>query len=159
MKIQSVPKLEFCAARLGTRLYQSVIKSIGQTPVVIEETFAWTDSTIVLCWLSKEPSHLSTFVSNRIIEVRSENKRNWNHVCSEENPADLATRGYNPDEINQHDLWWNGTKWLIPGAFPKSLSIVETSEELRKLTLIARITRIYTSVAHRENQKKLLLIC
>ena len=51
VKTQSVPTLELCAALLGTRLYQSVIKSIGQTPAVIEGTFAWTDSTIVLCWL------------------------------------------------------------------------------------------------------------
>ena len=58
---------------------------------------------------------------------------NWNHVCSEENPADPASREINPDEINQHDLWWNGPKWLLTGAFPKTLSIVETSEELKKV--------------------------
>ena len=60
---------------------------------------------------------------------------NWNHVCSEENPADPVLRGINPDEINQHDLWWNVPKCLIPGEFPKTLSIVETSEELKKSTL------------------------
>ena len=111
VKTQSVPRLELCVALIGTRLYQSLIKSIGQTPVVIEKTFAWTDSTIVLCWLSKEPSRWSTFVSNRI----SGNKLNGNHVCSEETPAGPASRGINPDEINQHDLRWNGPKWLIRG--------------------------------------------
>ena len=98
MKTQTVPRLEYCAALLGTRLYQSVIKSIGQTPVVIEETFAWTDSTIVLCWLSKEASHWPTFVSNRSSECQNENKLNWNHVCSKENHADPESRGINPDE-------------------------------------------------------------
>ena len=49
LKTQSVLRLEVCAALLGTKFYQSVIKSIGQTPVVIEDTFALTDSTIVLC--------------------------------------------------------------------------------------------------------------
>ena len=141
---------------LGTRLYQFVIKSIGQTPVVIEETLAWTDSTIVLCWLSKEPSCWSTFVSNRISEIQSENKLNWNHVCSEENPADPASRGIDPDEINQHDLWWNGPKWLITGEFPKSLSIVETSEELKKSTLTTGITSLHTSVAHRDTKKDVI---
>ena len=117
VKTQSAPRLELCAALLGTRLYQSVIKSIGQTLVVIEETFAWTDSTIVMCWLSKEPSRWSTFVPNRISEIQSENKSSWNHVCFADNPADPASRGINPDEINQHDLWWNGSKWLIYGNF------------------------------------------
>ena len=156
VKTQSVPRLELCAALLGTRLYQSVIKSIGQTPVVIEKTFAWTDSTIVLCWLSKEPSRWSTFVSNRISEIQGENKLNWNHVCSEENPADPASRGINPDEINQHDLWWNGPKWLLTGAFPKTLSIVEKSEELKKSTLTTGITSLQTSVAHRDTKKDVI---
>ena len=69
VKTQSVPRLELCFALLGTKLFQSVIKSIAQTPVVIEEIFAWTDSTRVLCWLSKEPSRWSTFVSNRFSEI------------------------------------------------------------------------------------------
>ena len=83
VKRQSVPRLELCAALLGTRLYQSVIKSIGQTPVVSEETFAWTDSTIVLCWMSKEPSRGSNFVSKRIGLVQSANKLKWNQLCFE----------------------------------------------------------------------------
>ena len=81
---------------------------------------------------------------------------NWNHVCSEENPADPASRGINPDEINQHDLWWNGPKWLLTGEFPKTLSIVETSEELKKSTLTTGITSIQTSVAHRDTKKDVI---
>ena len=106
--------------------------------------------------ISKEPSCWSTFVSNRISEIQSENKLNWNHVCSEENPADPASRGINPDEINQHDLWWNGPKWLLTGEFPKTLSIVETSEELKKSTLTTGITSLQTSVAHRDTKKDVI---
>ena len=156
VKTQSVPRLELCATLLCTRLYQSVIKSIGQTPIVIEETIAWTDSTIVLCWLSKEPSRWSTFVSNRISEIQSENKLKWNHACSHENNADPASRGINPDEMNQHDQGWKGPKWLITGEFPKSLSIVETSEELKKSTLTTGITSLHTSVAYRNTKKDVI---
>ena len=48
VKTQSVPSLELCAALLDTSLFQPVVKSIAQTPLVIEETFACTDSVIVL---------------------------------------------------------------------------------------------------------------
>ena len=60
MKTLSVPRLELSAALLGTRLIQSVRKSFACIPVIAEETFAWTDTTIVLCSLSKEPSRWST---------------------------------------------------------------------------------------------------
>ena len=77
-------------------------------------------------------------------------------MCSEENPADPASRGINPDEINQHDLWWSGPKWLITGELPKSLSIVETFEELKKSTLTTGITSLHTSVAHRDTKKDVI---
>ena len=88
VKTQCFPRLEFCAASLVTKVFQSVINSIAQTLVVIEEIIAFADSTIVLCWLSKEPSRKSTHVSNRITNFQSKNMLNWNHVCSNENPAD-----------------------------------------------------------------------
>ena len=37
--------------------------------------------------------------------------------------------------------------------FPESLSFVETSGELKKSTLTARITSLHTSVAHRDTKK------
>ena len=80
VKTQSVPKLELWAALLVTRLFQSVIKSIGQMPVVIEETYVWTDSTKVRWRLSKELFRWSTLVSNIISEFQTGNKLNWNYV-------------------------------------------------------------------------------
>ena len=77
-------------------------------------------------------------------------------MCSEDNPAGPASRGINTDEKNQHDLWWNGRKWLITGEFPKSLSIVETSEELKKSTLTTGITSLHTSVAHRDTKRDVI---
>ena len=36
----------------------------------------------------------------------------WQHVSTEENPADLCTRGANPSELADSPLWWNGPDWL-----------------------------------------------
>ena len=94
--------MELCAALLGTRLFQSLITPVYQTPVVIEETIAWTASTIDLCWLSKP--RWSAFVSNGISESQGGNIQ-LEYVCSEEHPADPASRGSSSDQINQHDLW------------------------------------------------------
>ena len=37
---------------------------------------------------------------------------NWNHVASHDNPADVASRGCNADELRDDDLWWNGPSWM-----------------------------------------------
>ena len=71
VKSQSVPTSELYAALLGTRLFQPVIKSLCQTPVVFEETFAWNKSKIVICRLSNKPFRWSTFSSNKISEIQS----------------------------------------------------------------------------------------
>ncbi|XP_037824461.1 uncharacterized protein LOC119612686 [Lucilia sericata] len=36
----------------------------------------------------------------------------WNHVNSESNPADLASRGVYPKELVNNHLWWFGPDWL-----------------------------------------------
>ena len=94
--------------------------------------YAWTDSTIVLSWLSREPSHWSTFVSNRVSEIQGQNSIGWNHVRSEDNPADPASRGIDPDTIQEHSLWWKGPDWLITGSFPEPFFPEEVLEEQKK---------------------------
>ncbi|XP_051175592.1 uncharacterized protein LOC127290821 [Leptopilina boulardi] len=36
----------------------------------------------------------------------------WRHVPSQENPADLATRGLQPETLQENNLWWHGPQWL-----------------------------------------------
>ena len=38
--------------------------------------------------------------------------KNWNHVCGEQNQANCASRGLNPEKLIDHDLWWYGPTWL-----------------------------------------------
>jgi len=36
----------------------------------------------------------------------------WNHVKSQDNPADIISRGCSPDELKNNILWWEGPAWL-----------------------------------------------
>ena len=38
--------------------------------------------------------------------------RIWNHVPTDSNPADCASRGLLPKDLLEHSLWWNGPSWL-----------------------------------------------
>ena len=69
----------------------------------------FTDSLCVLHWLTtKKP--LSSFVTNRLREIMAFEGVTFRHIPSEENPADLATRGKPPSELSS--VWWNGPSWL-----------------------------------------------
>ena len=73
LKTQSIPRLELRAALLGCQLVNSVIESLNKMSVKIQSQYAWTDSTIVVNWLSSGPSVWVTFVANRVAKIQ-ENK-------------------------------------------------------------------------------------
>ncbi|KAI5637155.1 pao retrotransposon peptidase domain-containing protein [Phthorimaea operculella] len=66
LKPTTIPRLELCAALVGTRLYEKVINSL-RTP--IDKITFWSDSMIVLAWLKMLPNKLQPFVRNRVAEI------------------------------------------------------------------------------------------
>ena len=106
----TVPKLELCGAVLLTKLLKQVTSALNTPTISIH---AWTDSSIVLGWLGKQPRELEQFVANRVATIlKSTDPSNWKHVPTADNPADCASRGVNPAELLHHTLWWNGPSWL-----------------------------------------------
>lgn len=96
---------------------------------------AWCDSQVTLAWLSQYPSKWKTFVANRISFIQTELPSvKWRHVASPKNTADLATRGLEPEALQENYLWWNGPQWLSlpPVNWPPQFYGSETdSEEFR----------------------------
>ncbi|GAB0093955.1 hypothetical protein DMENIID0001_091490 [Sergentomyia squamirostris] len=106
----SLPRLELCAATLLAELMPTTIAALD---VEIESVHAWSDSQIVLAWIKRDPSTWDTYVSNRVAKIHSKFPREiWNHVVSEENPADIATRQIAAKHIKEKKLWWRGPSWL-----------------------------------------------
>ncbi|XP_075210186.1 uncharacterized protein LOC142317511 [Lycorma delicatula] len=83
----SIPRLELCGALLMGRLLKFVNPALCLT---INKIYLWTDSTVVLSWISALPTKWKTFVANRVSEIKDLTEGCvWGHVSTDENPADL----------------------------------------------------------------------
>ena len=81
VKSLSLPRLELCAAVLGVNLLETVHRVLV---ILFDDRLSlngWTDSTIVLSWLSKPASSWQTFIRNRISKIQSFSSfEKWNHL-------------------------------------------------------------------------------
>lgn len=125
----SVPRLELCAAHLLIDLLAFVKSSLRLSP---NKCYCWTDSTIVLYWISQPPCRWKTFVANRVAQIQDGGSTVvWKHISTNDNPADCASRGLKltPSALRHHRLWWSGPPWLTdneptsawPDGYPTSL--------------------------------------
>ena len=137
----SIPRLELCGAVLAVQAAQRVIKEIDMK---ITEVIYYTDSKVVLGYIANESRRFYVYVANRIQLIRSlSTPEQWRYVESEQNPADLATRGVSPDKLMESS-WLKGPEFL-----KKSESTLQTDEmftlstsdpEVRKGVLSTKVT-------------------
>nr|CAI5854116.1 unnamed protein product [Callosobruchus analis] len=131
LKKLTIPRLELCGALLLARLFSKVIKSIG---ITFDKVFLRSDSMVVLAWINTSSHLLKTFVSNGVVEIQSLSApRDWHHVPTDSNPADLIYRGLHPSQIGQSSLWWNGPEYLMldPQDWPSSYQEIKVLSELK----------------------------
>lgn len=110
IKPTTIPRLELCGALIGARIYEKCVTALRAK---INRVIFWSDSTIVLGWLKMLPSKLQPFVRNRIAEILDKTGScTWRHVPTDENPADLTSRGVSINSLQFHKLWWHGPDYL-----------------------------------------------
>lgn len=122
LKVLSLPRLELLGALLLSRLFAKCVEALKLN---ISQTFLWTDSTIVLCWIGNEPKAWKTFVANRVAEIQQHTRVNdWYYISSNENPADIISRGSSLKGLVNSQLWLHGPQFLLkPSQWPKRSNI------------------------------------
>ncbi|GFW05545.1 DUF1758 domain-containing protein [Trichonephila clavipes] len=97
-------------ALLFARLYATCKNILKEYDV---HFYAWTDSQVVLSWLSSHPRNWKPYIANRTSEILDlVPADSWRYVPTKMNPADIACRGLSPKELPTCVLWWEGPQWL-----------------------------------------------
>ncbi len=113
VKVVTVPRLELLGAVLSTSLVACINSNLDH-PFCERNTYYWTDSMNVLCWLRNQSCDLKTFVANHVLHFqRHSDISQWRYINTTQNPADLATRGLSVEQLQNSDLWWKGPELLL----------------------------------------------
>ena len=130
-KPTTIPRMELLGVVIGVRALRFVQSQLNRP---VDTLHLWSDSRCVLFWLTSRKS-MSRFVENRLKEIRSHDQLTFHYVPSQENPADLATRGTCAADLQHTSLWWNGPTWLSlqPTAWPHGKHPDITPDVLSKL--------------------------
>jgi len=110
IKAMSIPRLELAAAVVAVKLYQIIVEELD---IQISERYFWTDSMIVLGYIRNETKRFKTFVANRLSIIHEmTSPHDWRYVPSKSNPADIASRGIDPQEYEKLETWLVGPEFL-----------------------------------------------
>ena len=105
----TIPRLELQGAILATQLSATLHRELDMG---IDAEHFWTDSAIVLGYLTNDSKRFQVYVANRIHEIRLQsNPDQWHHIQGDENPADIASRGANCDKLIT-SKWFTGPSLL-----------------------------------------------
>ena len=70
VKTLSLPRLELSGATIGVKLLQSINAALKAISMAKLDCFGWTNSTIVLQWLTHLTRKWTTFVANRVSQIQ-----------------------------------------------------------------------------------------
>ena len=104
----TIPGLELTAAVLAAKLGSVVCKELQYS---FERVVFWSDATVVLRYIN---SYFKMFTANRTETIYTlSSAHEWRYVPTDLNPADIASRGLTPDNIDAAKSWLHGPEFLL----------------------------------------------
>ncbi|XP_032402158.1 uncharacterized protein LOC116709857 [Xiphophorus hellerii] len=120
IKVTTIPRLELTAAVVSIIVSNMLKDELGLTQI---DEYFWTDSKVVLGYINNEARRFHTFVSNRVQKIRlNSTPQQWRYISSEQNPADIASRGSSAGELISSD-WFKGPQFLWDKEIPPAAKI------------------------------------
>ena len=125
----TIVRLELLAAVLAKNLGTDLADALT---LPRSNVHYFTDSCVNLLRLQQGPKPYKVWVANRVADILDNtNAENWHFTPGQDNPADLASRGCNMDDLLKSEVWWHGPKWLSgpKSQWPQQPILRKTPEE------------------------------
>ena len=149
----TIPRLELTAVTVSVRVASVLKKELDYEEL---QDLYWTDSKVVLGFISNESRRFHVYVANRVQFIRDlTSPEQWRYVESGSNPADEGSRGVNSKEFMRKSLWIRGPEclWQTEDQWPRKGSyeneIQESSSEVRKVTANTTVIEKHESMLSR----------
>ena len=136
IKPQTMPRLELLAAVLGAELAKYLSNTI-LPKFHTSQIILWSDSQIVLSWISSPKPLRQQFVRHRVQLIRDlSSQSTWRYCLTASNPADLITRGIDAKAfISKQQSWNQGPAWLMkPTQEWPSVTGNQSNKKTQKIT-------------------------
>ena len=166
LKQITIPRLELTAALVSVKVSTQLKKALEYEDV--NEIF-WTDSKVVLGYISNDAKRFHVYVANRVQQIRDYTTVDqWRYISSEPNPADDVSRGLDVEELVQHWRWWNGPQFLWHPIEVQQFSttVSESDPEVKRKCMAANVTLEFCNLLDRLNYfsswyraKKAIALC
>ena len=110
LKHKTIRRLELAAVPTSARMSEFVRNELEYPEM--KELF-WTDSRVVLGYLTNEAKRFHVYVAKRLQQIRDLTDPNaWFYVDTNNNPADEASRGLTAKQLVEGSLWLTGPEFL-----------------------------------------------
>lgn len=118
LKTHTIPQLELLSCVMLSEIYtNNILKALPA-----HSLYAWSDSSVVVSWIVNLKGNWGQWVQTRCdIVRRGVGTKCWRHVPSEDNPADVGSRG---TLSNLEDTTWlSGPSFLLYPLEPIAMNI------------------------------------
>ena len=132
----TIVRLELLAmvlgAQIATYVKNGLFSSTGHLGM-----YLFSDSQINLCRLKRGYGSYKQWVANRVKTILDLTKaKDWSHVPTDQNPADLGSRGISDvTDLLKSKLWWDGPEFLKDGtmqSWPRSIKFQNNFDQFKE---------------------------
>ena len=155
---KSLPTLELLGVFVAFKGLYSILRNLSH--IEFNNVYIAVDAQVVLSWLlSDTVKTKNLFAKNRIKDIHKMMKDlqdkykmpiHFKYVPTDENPADLLTRGLSFDMFVQKlDFWLHGPDWI------RSSEVCWPSSDLQCLSSLSKSIVMHTTISNARNSKKI----